>query len=293
MRQEIFSEGLSLQEGDEHESIGKVRTYLERLGYLEPSPALGISESLSFDANVRTAVEKYQRFHGLEATGIIDEPTRLMMEMPRCGVPDLEGGDEAHPPGVAMFVDSGGAWTSNNLFYKFVNATSDLMAERQREIIRQAFDVWSDVTPLQFTEAIGSTPAEFLISWVIGDHGDGFPFDGPGHVLAHAFFPPPVNPSPGIAGDVHFDDTETWIEGSPGGIDLLAVAIHELGHALGLRHSTDANAIMFPTYSGPRHELGEDDIAGIQSIYGKPTEEPAGGLNWWQHLMRWLRDFFG
>jgi hypothetical protein len=292
MKQEIFSEGLSFQEGDEHESIGKLRTFLERLGYLEPTPVLGISESLTFDAGVRTAVEKYQQFHGLEATGVIDEPTRLMMERPRCGVPDLEGGQETHPPGVAMFVASGGAWASNNLFYKFANATGDLTGDRQQEILRQAFTAWSDVTPLQFTEAIGLTPAEFLISWVIGDHGDGFPFDGPGHVLAHAFFPPPVNPSPGIAGDVHFDDAETWMEGSTGGIDLLSVAIHELGHALGLRHSTDPNAIMFPTYSGPRHDLGEDDIAGIQSIYGKQAESPTGGLNWWQRFLRWLRELF-
>ena len=293
MKQEIFREGLSLQEGDQHESIGKLRIYLERLGYLKPTPVLGISESLTFDAAVRTAVEKYQRFHGLEVTGAIDEATRLMMETPRCGVPDIEEGQEPHPPGVASFVASEGAWPSNNLFYKFVNATPDLMGERQREILQQAFATWSEVTPLKFTEAIGLTPAEFLIAWVIGDHGDGFPFDGPGHVLAHAFFPPPVNPSPGIAGDVHFDDAETWMDGDAGGIDLLSVAIHELGHALGLRHSTDPNAIMFPTYSGPRHELGEDDIAGIQSIYGKPTEESTGGLNWWQRFLRWFRDFFG
>jgi hypothetical protein len=291
MKREIFLGALRLQQGDEHASIADLRTYLERLGYIEPVPSLGITESMVFDADLGQAVRKYQRFHGLQETGEINDQTREMMELPRCGVPDLEQGHDVHPAGVSMFVVSGGEWTSRNLAYKFVNATADLAGER--EIIRQAFEVWSDSARLQFNEVAGGTPAEFLISWVVGDHGDGFPFDGPGHVLAHAFFPPPVNPSPGIAGDVHFDDAEIWSEGGAGGsIDLLTVAIHELGHALGLRHSTDRDAMMFPTYSGPRHTLGADDIAGIQSIYGLPVEAPGEGLNWWSRCLAWLRNLF-
>jgi len=45
-----------------------------------------------------------------------------------------------------------------------------------------------------------------MISFERGIHNDGYPFDGPGQALAHAFFPGQETKS----GEIHFDQEETW-----------------------------------------------------------------------------------
>jgi hypothetical protein len=53
-------------------------------------------------------------------------------------------------------------------------------------------------------------------------------------------------------------------------IDFRRVALHELGHALGLDHSTAAATIMNANI-GAVHTLQEDDISGANALYGGGT----------------------
>jgi predicted Zn-dependent protease len=46
-------------------------------------------------------------------------------------------------------------------------------------------------------------------------------------------------------------------------------AVHEVGHALGLKHTNIKNSVMNPVYKrGVFNGLGDDDIQGIVKLYG-------------------------
>jgi hypothetical protein len=63
-----------------------------------------------------------------------------------------------------------------------------------------------------------------------------------------------------------------------GGISILEAALHEAGHGLGLAHSGDASAIMYPSvgYCDTRTTLAADDIAGVNFLY-PPSGGSSGG----------------
>src|SRR5271157_4972386 len=84
-------------------------------------------------------------------------------------------------------------------------------------------------------------------------------------ILAFAYLPPKANGGTD-AGDIFFNTAQSWqINGTT--YDLMTVAIHELGHALGMGHSTDTAAAMYPAYITTKQAVDADDISGIRSIY--------------------------
>ena len=74
----------------------------------------------------------------------------------------------------------------------------------------------------------------------------------------------------------HFAKTKCCVQ--EGGVDLLSVAIHEIGHNLGLDHSNVKRSIMYPFIQNDVQALHADDINGIQKIYGSPISNKPGIL---------------
>jgi len=148
-----------------------------------------------------------------------------------------------------------------------------------KDEIRRAFDAWQDVAndPDDITNDAGEAS---IASQLSGDIRVGAnSIDGAYSILAYAFFPyNNLNFSPG--GDIQFDSGEIWTIGdTPYSFDIFSVALHEIGHSLGLDHELTNLAIMNPYYNGSVLGLQSDDIAGIQAIYGAaiPKAVPAPG----------------
>ncbi|CAJ1065833.1 collagenase 3 [Xyrichtys novacula] len=206
----------------------------------------------------KTKVKEMQRFFKLKVTGNLDDNTLELMKQARCGVPDI--GEYNHFPRHLK-------WENNNVTFRIVNYTPDLKKTDVDRAIRNALNVWADVTPLIFKK-LHSGIADIMISFGSKEHGDYNPFDGPNGLLAHAY-----PPGKDIGGDTHFDEDEHWSKDSSA-YNLFIVASHELGHALGMSHSSDAGALMYPVYSyATGYPLAEDDIDGIQALYG-PNPNP-------------------
>lgn len=177
----------------------------------------------------------------------------------------LQNGAAAVSNLVASYGDGwdGPGLGAAQLSYWFGALTPALPRDLLRIEIERAMKQWSAAVRVDFTPAgAGSRPRSIDILFAAREHGDGFAFDGPGKTLAHTFYPPP-NAEP-LAGDLHMDLDESWRIGAD--YDVFSVALHELGHALGLAHSDDPNSVMYAYYRRATG-LRAADIAAIRTLY--------------------------
>ncbi|XP_038641427.1 matrix metalloproteinase-21-like [Scyliorhinus canicula] len=161
---------------------------------------------------------------------------------------------------------SGLAFRKRKLKWRLLSEgySSQLSVPEQRDAIRLAFRLWSEVTPIDFEEDRRSSPSgmDITLAFGTGRHlGCPQTFDGAGQEVAHSW----------QSGTIHFDDDEHFTApNSNQGISLLRVAVHEVGHVLGLPHIYGRGSIMQPNYSaaGRGTELVRTDRKAIQQLYG-------------------------
>jgi hypothetical protein len=254
----------SLARGEKDSDFAEVQDYLQRFGYVRRHAFTGGL----LDDPTSEGLARFQEFFGLPVTGEFDDATRARMTTHRCGMPDLADG--------AAFVTRC-SWPHPGLTYAFETGTNDVGGSSEFQAVRNAFFSWSSAVPLSFVETSADQNPDILIDWRPATDPD---LSMVGGVLAHADFPPACGvvtntlPKP-----VHFDDSEhQWVIGAvAGGFDVQTIALHEIGHILGLQHSTVAGSVMFPSVApnSTNQALTADDLGGIRQLY--PTRLLASG----------------
>lgn len=218
---------------------------------------------------------------------------------------DRSIGSDTQPAPIALFTLQGGQWPQPEgagspltITYSYNNfldgglkdpAGVPVPADYLRTVTEEAFGLWASVAPLNFVEVPDVGTPVFMSNtaaytrypegsfgqirlnqrFINGtDAQNGMPT-----TKALAYFP---SSRGNIAGDIHFDNGDPWaIVGTASEPDVLGVLTHEIGHTLGIGHSTIEGSVMFPAAlrrMGPGTGLlTDDDIAAVQAIYGAGT----------------------
>jgi len=256
--------------GEYNPGLIKVQSFLEQFGYLKEPKQDGI-----LGKTTSKALSRFQTLYSLPVTGVLDELTAQAMELPRCALPDDISED--YPDSIALKTsatyieendDQSPVHYRKSFTYAFKNFTTDLPKKTVKDIIRRAFSEWETHTGLAFSE-IDKVPADIEIEF-----GANNP-EPSGTVLGWAT----------LGGHtIHFKDGWSWKDISRSNerysAPLLSVAIHEIGHILGLQHSTTPT-LMAPANAG-RARLHSGDVQRIQALYPRRQLLAIGG-----HVISW------
>ena len=308
---------VDLAVGSQGPQVRAVHDYLTQYGYFRndairaraplwrPFVDAVPADPETFDEVTSRAVSWFQRSSGLLTTGVVDEPTRAMLSAPRCGMPDGLFAAEPSEAVIEKFKHSTQLLTDLDLTWK-VAGIADLDSDNfrsaacipagcdgsdVREALELAFDgafeTWERQVGVGFRKVAGGATADIVISVTAPPAGDDYAMRAkfPNDPKPYTIF---INPNKNW-----FIDEEVAVPSPGDWLDTGSGALHEIGHILGLNHSSVSGPATTPGVDGNGatmrgvlrfgvgdHSLhADDDIAGstkYQTFIKMPTVDISG-----------------
>ena len=221
---------------------------LWKLGYMPDVKT--IADVLKLLSNgVEKFLAAFQSQHGLKPTGNLDEATKALLKRHRCGQPDI----------MESRADTC-KWPSNRVTWSQAIRLPTLAPDVVDRIYATAWNQWASVCGLT---PVLAGPSDAPHVRATAGAGPLNHLDGAGGVLAWSELPCGATDATRL--QQMFDQSELWNEPM-----FLAVACHEIGHAIGLPH-LPTGSLMAPYYDAKITAPTPVDIAEAVARYGPPV----------------------